>query len=88
VLGLAAALFHNFVAAKPGGCGVTIADKLLMASRLYETVPWFFGAPALCDEANAPLLGIPFALWSATLFVLLGASAMFGLLRLLAPGRG
>jgi len=81
--GLAAALFHNFVAARPGGCGVTIADKFLMWSGLWETVPWMFNATAPCDEANAPLLGIPFALWSAALFAMLGAAAATGLVQLL-----
>lgn len=84
--GVAAALFHNFVAARPGGCGVTIADKFLMWSGLWETVPWMFNATAPCDEANAPLLGIPFALWSATLFAMLGVAAGAGLVQLLRAG--
>ncbi len=84
--GVASALFHNFVAAKPGGCGVTIADKFLMWSGLWETVPWMFNATAPCDEANAPLLGIPFALWSATLFAMLGVAAGAGLVQLLRAG--
>jgi ribose/xylose/arabinose/galactoside ABC-type transport system permease subunit len=28
---------------------------------------------ARCDEANAPLLGVPFALWGAALFVVTAA---------------
>lgn len=83
VMGLTAALFHQFVAARPGGCGVTIADKFLMVTRLYEHVPWFFDAPASCDQANAPLLGVPFALWSATLFTMLGGASVVALMRLL-----
>lgn len=74
-LGLAAALFHQFVAARPGGCGVTIADKFLMAVPLHEAAPWIFDPSAPCDEANSPLLGVPFALWSAALFALLGVAA-------------
>lgn len=74
-VGLWAALFHNFVAARPGGCGVTIADAFLMATDLHEYVPWLFYPSAPCDEANAPLLGVPFALWSAALFTLIGAGS-------------
>ena len=81
--GVCAALFHQFVAALPGGCGVTIADRFLMITRLYEHVPWLFDAPATCDLANAPLLGIPFALWSATLFTMLGVASMIALARIM-----
>ena len=43
-----------------------------MALHLHELAPWMFVAYASCDRANVPLLGIPFAIWSATLYVLLG----------------
>jgi disulfide bond formation protein DsbB len=78
-LGLAAALFHQFVAARPGGCGVTIADKFLMAVPLHEAAPWIFNPTGPCDAANEPLLGVPFALWSAALFALLGAGSALAL---------
>jgi disulfide bond formation protein DsbB len=78
-LGLAAALFHQFVAARPGGCGITIADKFLMATSLHEFAPWIFNPSGPCDDANAPLLGVSFALWSATMFALLSVGAVLAL---------
>jgi disulfide bond formation protein DsbB len=39
--------------------------------RLPELWPMMFEATARCDEANLPWLGIPFALWSLGLFMVL-----------------
>ena len=90
-LGLASALFHQFVAARPGGCGITIADKFLMATSLHEHLPWLMNPTAMCDEANQPLLGVPFAVWSIALFTLLliGVGfALVGALRGMVARRG
>ncbi len=73
--GLWAALHQQFVAAQSLSCAFTFADRALMKLRLDETLPWLFEATASCRDANAPLLGIPFALWSATLFVVLALLA-------------
>jgi disulfide bond formation protein DsbB len=36
-----------------------------------------FEATARCDEANLPMLGVPYAIWSAVLFLLIAiASAL------------
>jgi protein dithiol:quinone oxidoreductase len=69
--GLAAALYQHFVAASTSSCAFTAADKFLMATGLDEMLPSVFKATAACDEANAPLLGIPYSLWSAALAVIL-----------------
>jgi disulfide bond formation protein DsbB len=69
--GLAAALYQHFVAATTSSCAFTAADKFLMATRLDELLPSVFKATAACDEANAPLLGIPYSLWSAALAAIL-----------------
>lgn len=71
--GLAAALYQHFVAARSDSCALTLADKVIMALQLHELAPWMFVAYAPCNKANLPLLGVPFALWSAALFVALGA---------------
>lgn len=83
-LGLAAAAYHQFVAARPGFCGVTLADRFLMATALHEHLPWLMNPTAMCDEANVPLLGVPFAVWSIVLFALLSlliSVALVGALR-------
>lgn len=74
--GLWAALHQHFVAAQSLSCAFTFADRALMKLRLDETLPWLFEATASCRDANAPLLGVPFALWSAGLFALLALLAM------------
>jgi disulfide bond formation protein DsbB len=71
VAGLAAALYQHFVAAATSSCAFTAADKFLMATGLDELLPAVFKATAACDEANAPLLGLPYSLWSAGLAVIL-----------------
>jgi protein dithiol:quinone oxidoreductase len=69
--GLAGALYQHFVAAESASCAFTAADRFLMATGLDELLPSVFKATAGCDEANAPLLGVPYSLWSAALAVLL-----------------
>ena len=71
VAGLAAALYQHFVAAATSSCAFTPADKFLMATGLDELLPAVFKATAACDEANAPLLGLPYSLWSAGLAIVL-----------------
>jgi disulfide bond formation protein DsbB len=84
VAGLWAALYQHLVAARTDACGLSLAERIIMAGRLHEFAPWMFMPTARCDEANAPLLGVPFALWSATLFAasaLVCAAAAAALLR-------
>jgi len=69
--GLAAALYHQFVAADAASCALTFADRVISTLGLDRQLPWLFEARALCDEANVPLLGLPFAIWSAILFAML-----------------
>jgi hypothetical protein len=38
-----------------------------------------FEATARCDEADRPWLGLPFSLWGAALFVVLGVGALVAL---------
>jgi len=73
--GVWAALHQHFVASRSESCVFTFADRTLMNLRLDESLPWLFEATASCSEANSPLLGLPFALWSAALFVVLALLA-------------
>lgn len=68
---LATALYQQLVAAKTGSCALTSADRFLMATGLDEALPSIFKATAACDEANAPMFGVPYALWSVALAILL-----------------
>lgn len=69
--GVWAALHQHFVAAKAESCAYTFADRFMLRTGLDERVPWLFEATASCADASVPLLGLPFALWSAALFALL-----------------
>jgi len=71
-----AALHQQFVASQSESCVFTFADRTMMKLRLDESLPWLFEATASCSEANLPLLGLPFATWSAALFVLLALLAI------------
>ncbi len=71
VSGLAAALYQQFVAAKSESCAMTLADKIIKGAGLDELAPWMFKATAFCHEANLALLNLPYAIWSALLFLVL-----------------
>ncbi len=69
--GLGAALYQHFVAAENLSCDLTFADKVISTIGLDRQMPWLFEARAMCDEANLPLVGLPFSIWSAILFAML-----------------
>lgn len=69
--GLAAALHQHFVAAQTSSCAFTAADRWISWSGLADWMPSVFSATASCDEANAPMLGLPYSLWSMLLAVIL-----------------
>lgn len=71
ISGFVAAMYQHFVAAETANCGLTTADKFVMATGLDEFLPTVFKATAACDEANAPMLGVPYSLWSAALALVL-----------------
>ena len=78
--GVWAALHQQFVASRAESCAYTFADRFLLRTGLDERFPAIFEATASCADANAPLLGLPFAAWSAALFALL-CLASIGALR-------
>jgi protein dithiol:quinone oxidoreductase len=79
--GVAAALWQHFVAAASASCNLTLADRIMAASRLDAWLPEIFQARASCADAAVDLLGVPYAFWSLALFLALGAAAVALLLR-------
>lgn len=71
IAGVVTALYQQFVAAKSQSCSLTLADRVIKGPGLDQLAPWLFQATAFCDEANVPLLKVPFAIWSAVLFAVL-----------------
>jgi disulfide bond formation protein DsbB len=79
--GLAAAYYQHDVASKMASCAMTLADRMVTWLNLEELWPPVFMITANCAEAAAyRLLGLPYELWSAALFLLLGLASLGGLL--------
>jgi len=79
-LGGALAAWHQYdVAANLFSCDLSFADRFMTRSGLDGGLPWLFGIQAACFDARAYLLGVEYAIWSLTLFLLL---ALLGILAL------
>lgn len=74
--GVAAAAWQHWVAAKSQSCNLTLADRIVGAVKLDSLLPEVFYPYASCADAAVDLLGVPYALWSLALFVLLGLAAI------------
>ncbi len=66
--GVASALWQQFVAAKSVSCNLTLADRVVGATRLDRLLPDVFEARASCADAAVNLLGLPYAIWAAVAF--------------------
>jgi protein dithiol:quinone oxidoreductase len=77
--GVSAALWQQFVASRSASCALTLADRIIKGLGLDESMALLFKATAFCDEANVPLLGIPFAVWSAVGFSVLAVLMLVSL---------
>ena len=73
--GAASALWQQFVAASSEACRLTLAERIVYGLKLDALAPEVFFARASCAEASVAMMGVPYALWSLALFVLLGAVA-------------
>ena len=79
--GFAASMWQHFVASRSESCNLTLADRIVTGLHLDALLPDVFEARASCADAAVNLLGVPYDLWSAALFVLI-AIAMVRVLRL------
>jgi disulfide bond formation protein DsbB len=75
--GIAAALWQHFVAAASQSCKLTLADRIVGATGLDAALPQVFAAYASCAYAAATLIGVPYEFYSLTVFVTLGATAVW-----------
>jgi len=80
-VGIAAAWYQYDVAAHMFSCDQTFADQFMSASGLDGAVPWLFGIFASCMDATVEVLGVEYALWSLTLFVILLLMGLRAMLR-------
>jgi len=79
--GIAAALWHYFVAASSTSCNLTLADRIMNFSGLPSLLPAVFEARASCADAAVKLLGVPYVLWALALFIAIAATALWLMLR-------
>ncbi len=86
LVGMAAALWQHFVAARSDSCAVSLADRIVSGLHLDTLWPDVFFAGAGCADATANLLGVPFPFWSFGLFALIGAACALAIRRTLARG--
>jgi len=70
VAGIAAALWHYFVASNSASCNLTLADRIMTASQLDRLLPDVFEARASCADAAVAVLGVPYPIWSALAFLI------------------
>jgi disulfide bond formation protein DsbB len=70
--GIAAALWQHFKAAASSSCAMTVADQIVIATKLDSLWPDVFLARASCADAAVSLFGIPYDFYSLALFVLMG----------------
>ena len=73
VSGIGSALWQQFVAAKSQSCDLTLAERIVTGLHLDRLAPDLFIAYASCADAAVNLVGVPFAIWSCAMFLLLAA---------------
>lgn len=79
--GVLAAWYQYTVAQHLFSCDQTFADRFITQSGLESTFPSLFGIYASCMDARVELFGLEYALWSLTLFIILGVGVVAAMLR-------
>jgi len=77
--GLASALWQQLHAVNEASCAMTLADRIMTGLHLDSLLPQLFTAYASCADAAVSVLGIPFAVWSCLLYVILALLLMWSL---------
>jgi disulfide bond formation protein DsbB len=77
--GLAAALWQQLHAVNEASCAMTLADRIMTGLQLDSLLPQLFTAYASCADAAVSVLGIPFAVWSCVLYVILALLLVWSL---------
>ena len=69
--GIGTALYQQLHAVNEASCDLSMAERLINWLQLDRLVPQLFIAYASCADAAVSVLGIPFAVWSCILCVVL-----------------
>lgn len=70
--GVASALWQHFVASKSASCALTLADRIMDALGLMRLLPSVFEPKGSCADAAVRLLGLPYEIWSLSLYLVCG----------------
>jgi len=79
--GMASAAYQHFVAAKSQSCNLTLADRIVSGLGLDTLLPPVFQVMASCADAAVALVGLPYEMWSALLYLVLAVVAVRSLIR-------
>lgn len=74
--GIAAALWQHLVAASSASCNLTLADRIVQATKLDQLLPSVFVPWASCADAAVKLFGIWYEYYSLALYALLAGIAI------------
>jgi disulfide bond formation protein DsbB len=69
--GIASALWQQLHAVNEASCDLSLAERIISKLGLDNALPQLFTAYASCGDAAVSVLGIPFAVWSCILYVIL-----------------
>ena len=69
--GIASALWQQLHAVNEASCDLSLAERIVSGLHLDSLVPQLFIAYASCGDAAVSVLGIPFAVWSCLMYVIL-----------------
>jgi len=69
--GIASALWQQLHAVNEASCDLSLAERIVSGLHLDSLVPQLFIAYASCGDAAVSVLGVPFAVWSCLLYVIL-----------------
>ena len=69
--GVASALWQQLHAINENSCDLSLAERIIGKLQLDRLLPQLFEARTSCADAAVSVLGIPFAVWSCAMFVIL-----------------
>ncbi len=69
--GIASALWQQLAAVNENSCDLSLAERITTGLHLDRLLPQLFIAYASCADAAVSVLGIPFAVWSCAMYVIL-----------------
>jgi len=85
--GIASALWQQLAAVNENSCDLSLAERITTGLHLDRILPQLFIAYASCADAAVSVLGIPFAVWSCAMYVLLALLLAWTLRAALKSGR-